>query len=82
MPVEELGTPEMEKPGKEINLVAKIVGVLLMGLNAFSDNNIQTDEILDYLKDMTNKDVSNLRVVRVCSRIVGDRVQIVFDSDF
>ena len=82
MPVEELGTPEMEKPGKEINLVAKIVGVLLMGLNAFSDNNIQTDEILDYLKDMTNKDVSNLRVVRVCSRIVGDRVQIIFDSDF
>jgi len=82
IPVEEPGTLEMEKMRKEINLVAKIFGVVWMTVNAFSDNNIQPDQILDYLNDVTDKGVSSLRILRVCSRIVTEQVQIIFDADF
>ena len=66
-PVKGLSTVEVKKLGKEINSVAKIVEVVWMAVNAFSENNIQTDQVLDYLKDVIDQGVRNLRVLRVCS---------------
>ena len=72
----------MKKMGKEINSVAKIVEVVWMAVNASSDNNVQTDQILDYLKDVIDTGVSDLHVVRVCSHIVNKQIQSIFESDF
>ena len=58
----------MKKMGKEINSVAKIVEVVYMAVNAFSENNVETDQVLDYLKDVIEKGVSNVRVFWVCSQ--------------
>src|SRR5579859_4817503 len=67
-PVKALSPVEMKKMGKEINSVAKVVEVVYMAVNAFSENNVETDQVLDYLKDVIEKGVSNLRVFWVCSQ--------------
>jgi len=67
-PVKGLSPVEMKKMGKEINSVAKIVEVVYMAVNAFSENNVETDQVLDYLKDVIEKGVSNVRVFWVCSQ--------------
>jgi hypothetical protein len=45
--------------GKEINSVAKVVEVVYMAVNAFSENNVETDQVLDYLKDVIEKGLMN-----------------------
>ena len=67
-PVKGLSAVEMKKMDKEINSVAKIVEVVWMAVNTFSDNNIEIDQILDYLKDVIDQGVSNLGNLQLCSR--------------
>ena len=66
-PAKGLSPVEMKKMGKEINSVSKVVEVVYMAVNAFSENNVETDQVLDYLKDVIEKGVSNLRVLWVYS---------------
>lgn len=49
-PVKGLSPVEMKKMGKEINSVAKVVEVVYMAVNAFSENSVEADQVLDYLK--------------------------------
>jgi len=80
MPAKGLSPVEMKKMGKEISSVAKIVEVLCMTVNAFSDNSIETDQVLDYLQDVNAKGVRHPRALWVLM-IVNEQVQVIFEFD-